>query len=441
MIEVFAAKVNLDKGGLRGNNGKEYWIDRGYQKMEDVLDRFLRYVKIDTQSEENGLHPSTKKQFDLARLLAKELTDMGASEVYLDEEYCYVYAAVPSNLPEGRTAPRVGFLAHMDTSNAVSGAGVKPRVVTYTGEDIDLSGDGKYILGKKDFPFLEEFLGQELVVSDGSTLLGADDKAGVAEIMTMAEILLTHTEIPHGKICICFTPDEEVGAGVAKIDLKRFGADFGYTVDGGPLGGMEYENFNAASGTLTVYGRSSHPGSAKGNMKNAILIGMEFQNLLPVFENPMYTEGYEGFFHLCDFHGDVEKATLSYIIRDHDREKFAEKKARFGAAAEYLNGKYGAGTCRAEVKDSYYNMKEVILPHMEIVDKAREAMEDLGISPRVSPIRGGTDGAMLSHMGLPCPNLCTGGMNFHGRYEFASVPQMRKIAELLVKLAEKHSQA
>ena len=247
MIEVFAAKVNLDKGGLRGNNGKEYWIDRGYQKMEDVLDRFLRYVKIDTQSEENGLHPSTKKQFDLARLLAKELTDMGASEVYLDEEYCYVYAAVPSNLPEGRTAPRVGFLAHMDTSNAVSGAGVKPRVVTYTGEDIDLSGDGKYILGKKDFPFLEEFLGQELVVSDGSTLLGADDKAGVAEIMTMAEILLTHTEIPHGKICICFTPDEEVGAGVAKIDLKRFGADFGYTVDGGPLGGMEYENFNASS--------------------------------------------------------------------------------------------------------------------------------------------------------------------------------------------------
>ncbi|MBR4657035.1 MAG: peptidase T [Oscillospiraceae bacterium] len=409
--------------------------------MEDVLDRFLRYVKIDTQSEENGLHPSTKKQFDLAGLLTEELRSMGASEVDLDEEYCYVYAAIPSNLPEGTAAPRVGFLAHMDTSNAVSGEGVKPRVVKFTGADIDLGGDGKYILGMKEFPFLKDFVGQELVVADGSTLLGADDKAGVAEIMAMAEYLLTHPEVKHGKICICFTPDEEVGNGVAKIDLGRFGADFGYTVDGGPLGGMEYENFNAASGLLTVYGRSSHPGSAKGNMKNAILIGMEFQNLLPVFENPMYTEGYEGFYHLCDFHGDVEKATLSYIIRDHDREKFAEKKARFRAAADFLNGKYGAGTCTAELKDSYYNMKEVILPHMEIVEKAKEAMVELGIAPVVSPIRGGTDGAMLSHMGLPCPNLCTGGMNFHGRYEFASVPQMRKIVELLVRIAEKHAEA
>ena len=409
--------------------------------MEDVLDRFLRYVKIDTQSEENGLHPSTKKQFDLARLLAEELRGMGASEVFLDEEYCYVYASLPSNLPEGKTAPRVGFLAHMDTSNAVSGAGVNPRVVEFTGEDIDLGGDGKHVLGMKDFPFLKDFIGQELVVADGSTLLGADDKAGVAEIMAMAEYLLTHPEVKHGKLSICFTPDEEVGGGVAKIDLGRFGADFGYTVDGGPLGGMEYENFNAASGFLTVYGRSSHPGSAKGSMKNAILIGMEFQSLLPVFENPMYTEGYEGFFHLCDFHGDVEKATLSYIIRDHDREKFGEKKARFQAAADYLNGKYGAGTCNAEIKDSYYNMKEVILPHMEIVDKAKAAMEELGIVPVVAPIRGGTDGAMLSHMGLPCPNLCTGGMNFHGRYEFASVPQMRKIVELLVRIAEKHAEA
>ncbi len=409
--------------------------------MEDVLDRFLRYVKIDTQSEENGLHPSTKKQFDLARLLSEELRAMGASEVCQDEEYCYVYAVIPSNLPEGAAAPRVGFLAHMDTSNAVSGAGVKPRVVEFNGADVDLGGDGKYILGLKDFPFLKDFIGQELVVGDGSTLLGADDKAGVAEIMAMAEYLLSHPEVKHGQISICFTPDEEVGNGVAKIDLDRFGADFGYTVDGGPLGGMEYENFNAASGFLTVYGRSSHPGSAKGSMKNAILIGMEFQSLLPVFENPMYTEGYEGFFHLCDFHGDVEKATLSYIIRDHDRERFAEKKARFQAAADFLNGKYGAGTCEAAIKDSYYNMKEAILPHMEIIDKAREAMEELGITPVVSPIRGGTDGAMLSHMGLPCPNLCTGGMNFHGRYEFASVPQMRKIVELLVRIAEKHAEA
>ncbi len=409
--------------------------------MEDVLDRFLRYVKIDTQSEENGLHPSTQKQFDLARLLASELREMGASEVFLDEEYCYVYAAVPSNLPEGRSAPRLGFLAHMDTSNAVSGKDVKPRVVPFTGEDIDLGGDGKRILGLAEFPFLKEFIGQELVVTDGSTLLGADDKAGVAEIMAMAEYLLTHPERKHGKICLCFTPDEEVGGGVAKIDLRRFGADLGYTVDGGPIGGMEYENFNAASGRLTVYGRSCHPGSAKHNMKNAILLGMEFQSLLPVFENPMYTEGYEGFFHLSDFRGDVEKAELSYIIRDHDREKFLEKKARFQAAADFLNAKYGEGTCTVEVKDSYYNMKEIILPHRELIDKAKEAMEELGITPSVAPIRGGTDGAMLSYMGLPCPNLCTGGMNFHGRYEFASVPQMRKIVELLVRIAEKHAGA
>ncbi len=408
--------------------------------MEDVLDRFLRYVKIDTQSEENGEHPSTGKQFDLARLLAEELRAMGASEVSLDEEYCYVYASIPSSLPAGKSAPTVGFMAHMDTSNAVSGAGVNPRVIRFSGEDVDLGGDGKYILSLRDFPFMKSVVGEELVVTDGSTLLGADDKAGIAEIMTMAETLLTHPELPHGKLLICFTPDEEVGGGTAKIDLKRFAADFAYTVDGGPLGGMEYENFNAASAKLTVHGRSIHPGSAKNAMKNALLMAMEFQSLLPVSENPMYTEGYEGFYHLCDLHGDVELAEAYYILRDHDKGKFAEKKAFFQSCADFLNRKYGPGTCDVSIRDSYYNMKELILPRMEIVDKAREAMEELGITPHISPIRGGTDGAMLTHMGIPCPNLCTGGGNCHGRFEYASVPQMRKVAELLVRIARKHGE-
>ncbi len=406
--------------------------------MEDVLDRFLRYVKIDTQSEENGNHPSTEKQFDLARLLTEELKAIGVSDVTLDEEFCYVYGVIPANLPAGKSAPCVGFMAHMDTSSAVSGAGVKPRIVPFTGEDIDLGGDGKYILSLRDFPFMKAFIGEDLVVTDGSTLLGADDKAGVAEIMAMAEYLLTHPEVPHGRLCICFTPDEEVGGGTARIDLGRFDPDFAYTVDGGPLGGMEYENFNAASARLILHGRSIHPGSAKNTMRNALLMAMEFQSLLPPAEAPMYTEGYEGFYHLCDLHGDVEKAEADYIIRDHDKEKFLAKKAFFADCGEFLNRKYGPGACETVIRDSYYNMKELILPRMEIVDKAREAMEELGIQPHVSPIRGGTDGAMLTHMGIPCPNLCTGGGNCHGRFEFASVPQMRKIVELLVKIAEKH---
>ena len=407
--------------------------------MEDVISRFLRYVKIDTQSEENGLSPSTQKQFDLARLLTKELQEMGADQVRLDEEHCYVYAVIPENLPQGKSAPRVGFIAHMDTSNAVSGHDVKPRVVDYQGGDIDLSGDGVWVLSPKDFPDLNQHIGEELVVTDGSTLLGSDDKAGVAEIMAMAEYLLEHPEIPHGKICIAFTPDEEVGMGVAHFDVAGFGADFGYTVDGGPLGGMEYENFNAASGRLTVHGRSSHPGGAKHVMKNAILMAMEFQAMLPPDENPMYTEGYEGFYHLGHIQGDVETCTAYYIIRDHDREKFEAKKQRFCLIADYLNGKYGAGSFEAEVQDSYYNMKEYVLPHMEVVDVAREAMLSLGIQPVISPIRGGTDGASLSYMGLPCPNLCTGGRNCHGRYEYASVPEMRRIVELLVKICRLHA--
>ena len=408
--------------------------------MEDVLSRFLRYVKIDTQSVENGLHPSTGKQFDLAKLLAAELTALGASEVFLDEEFCYVYARIPANLPEGKTAPKLAFIAHMDTSDAVSGANVNPKVVVYEGGDIDLSGDGRYVLRRSEFPFLAHCIGQRLVVTDGSTLLGADDKAGIAEIMTMTDRLLHDDSIRHGEISVCFTPDEEVGAGVAKIDLARLNADLGYTVDGGALGGMEYENFNAASAVLRITGRSIHPGSAKNVMKNAILMAMEFQSLLPPAETPAHTEGYEGFYHLCSLDGTVEQCTAAYIIRDHDRSRFEERKRHFAAAAEYLNGVYGAGSFAAELHDSYYNMKDCILPHMELIEAARSAMQELNITPVISPIRGGTDGATLSHMGLPCPNLCTGGYNCHGRYEFASVEEMEQISALLVRIAAKHAE-
>lgn len=406
--------------------------------MEDVLSRFLRYVQIDTRSEENGRSPTTETQFALARLLTRELEAMGASQVRLDEEHCYVYARIPANLPAGKTAPAIGFIAHMDTSPAVSGANVKPRVVSYTGGDIDLSGDGTYVLRPAEFPILKQFEGQELVVSDGSTLLGADDKAGVAEIMSMAEALLTDPSLEHGEVCIAFTPDEEVGGGVRYFDLEHFGADFGYTVDGGLLGGMEYENFNAASASVTVTGRSTHTGSAKNAMRNAVLMAMEFQSMLPQAEAPMYTEGYEGFYHLDTISGDVEKCTMNYIIRDHDPDKFKARKDRFTAIGEYLNGKYGEALFETRVRDTYYNMKEIILPHMEIVDRVKEAMGELGITPLITPIRGGTDGAMLSYMGLPCPNLCTGGCNYHSRYEFASVPHMRLIVKLLVKILEKH---
>ena len=408
--------------------------------MEDVLSRFLRYVQIDTQSRESddGKQPTTEKQFDLARMLARELEDMGAEQVYLDETYCYVYARIPANLPEGRTAPTVGFIAHMDTSPAVSGANVKPRVLEYAGGDIDLSGDGTYVLRPADFPILDRFKGHELVVTDGSTLLGGDDKAGVAEIMTLAETLLTTPELKHGEVSIAFTPDEEVGMGVAHFDLDRFRADFGYTVDGGSLGGMEYENFNAASLRVKVRGRSTHTGAAKNAMVNAVLLAMEYASMLPPEERPEHTEGREGFYHLDSIQGDVEACRLDYIIRDHDLEKFRARKSRTLAIADYLNGKYGSGTFTVELRDSYFNMKEKVLPHMEIVDAALAAMKDLDIQPFISPIRGGTDGAMLSYRGLPCPNLCTGGQNCHSRYEFVSVPDMRKVVQLLARILEKH---
>lgn len=404
----------------------------------DLLERFLKYVQIDTCSdEESGTSPSTAKQHDLAKALVEELQSMGASDVVYDKEHCYVYATVPAS--EGyEEAPVVGFIAHMDTSPAMSGANVKPRIVkAYDGQDIVLNDTENVVLKVSDFPEIKKYVGQDLIVTDGTTLLGADDKAGVAEIMTMAEYFLTHPEEKHGKIRIGFTPDEEIGAGPDYFDVELFGAEYAYTVDGGALGELEYENFNAAGARVYVHGRNVHPGSAKGKMKNSILIAQEFQSLLPVFENPMYTEMYEGFYHLDGISGCVEETKLDYIIRDHDRCKFEEKKARFLKVAEFLNDKYGEGTIVVDMKDSYYNMREVIEPHMHLIDRVKEAMEELEITPLINPIRGGTDGARLSFMGLPCPNICTGGENFHGKYEYACVQSMEKCVELLIKLVGK----
>lgn len=407
--------------------------------MSKVIDRLLEYVKIDTQSDgASKTTPSSQKQHQLAKLLTKELEEMGAQEITYDEEHCYVYATVPAS--EGcENTPVLGFISHMDTASPVSGANVKPRVVeNYDGGDILLNKEKNIWMKAEEFPNLAKHKGKDLIVTDGTTLLGADDKAGVAEIMSMAEYFLSHPECKHGKIRVGFTPDEEIGRGPDHFDVALFGADIAYTVDGGPIGELEYENFNAASAELKVYGRSVHPGSAKNAMKNAILIAMEFQNMLPEFQNPMYTEGYEGFFYLDSITGDVEETTSEYIIRDHDRTLFEQKKQLFEKTAEYLNFKYGAGTVETKVEDSYYNMKEVIEPHMYLIDNAKKCMEELGITPVVSPIRGGTDGARLSFMGLPCPNLCTGGENFHGRYEFACVQSIEKIVELLVRIAESY---
>lgn len=403
-----------------------------------VLDKFLKYVTFDTQSQENteGKTPSTPGQWEFARELAGELERMGAQEVFLDEEFCYLYATIPANVEQAKV---LGFIAHMDTSPAVSGRDVRPRVIeNYDGKDILLDPDNEVLLRVSEFPELLQYAGQSLVVTDGRTLLGADDKAGVAEIMEMAEILLNNPQIPHGKIRIGFTPDEEIGQGADHFDLDRFGADFAYTVDGGKLGELEYENFNAAGAKLLVHGRSVHPGDAKNKMLNAILLAWEFQSLLPVQENPMYTENYEGFFHADSISGTVEEAEVDYIIRDFDRNKFEEKKELFQNAADFLNRKYGQPIFEVQMQDSYYNMKEVILPHLHLVENAGKAMEELGVSPIIQPIRGGTDGARLSFMGLPCPNLCTGGHNFHGKYEYVCVESMETVTKLLVMLAERY---
>ena len=406
--------------------------------MSKVIEKFLNYVKIDTQSDENSTAcPTTAKQHDLAKLLVKELEEMGAEDITYDTEHCYVYATVPA--AKGcENRPVLGFIAHMDTSPAVTGENVKPRIIeNYDGKDIVLSEEKNIVMKVSDFPELAEYTGKRLIVTDGTTLLGADDKAGVAEIMTMAEQLLLSRDIPHGKLRIGFTPDEEVGAGADHFDVKLFGADYAYTVDGGKLGELEYENFNAAGAKVTFHGRSVHPGDAKNKMVNALLLAMEFQNMLPVFENPMYTEKYEGFYHLDQLSGSVEKAQSEYIIRDHDKDKFERKKETFLRIGAYLNEKYGKDTVQIDMKDSYYNMREIIEQHMQLIENAKAAMEETGVNPIVVPIRGGTDGARLSFMGLPCPNLCTGGHNFHGRFEYICADSMEKIVEILLKLAGK----
>ena len=396
----------------------------------EVTQRFLKYVSFDTTSSETSdTVPTTDHQKVLGRYLADELAELGLEGAHMDDNG-YVYALLPAT--PGCQAPALGLIAHMDTSPAVSGADIHPEIVTYQGGDLPLKKAG--CLKVKDFPFLERYVGQELIVTDGTTLLGADDKAGVAEIVTACEYLLAHPEVPHRAIAVCFTPDEEVGKGTDHFDPEKFPARAAYTVDGGELGEIEYENFNAAAVTLTVEGVNIHPGSAKGKMKNALLIAMEFQALLPAFENPMYTEGYEGFYHLDHMEGDVEGAQMAYIIRDHDREKFEQKKAFFEKAAEFLNAKYGAGTVTAVVKDSYYNMKEKIEPHMELIHIAENAMRKNGVTPVISPVRGGTDGARLSYMGLPCPNLCTGGHNYHGKYEYVCVDSMEQTVNILTEI-------
>lgn len=406
--------------------------------MSKVIDRFLKYVSFDTESAEEAAQvPSTEKQFELAKFLVEELKAIGAQDVELTD-HCYVYATVPATTEED--LPILGFVAHMDTSPDMCGKDVKPRMIPdYDGKDIVLNEEKNIVLSTAEFPELPEYTGKTLIVTDGTTLLGADDKAGVAEIMSLAEYLLSHPEIKHGKVRIAFTPDEEVGHGVDFFDVEAFGADYAYTVDGGSLGELEYENFNAAYGKVKIQGLSIHPGTAKGKMINAQLVAMEFQSMLPVFQNPICTEGYEGFIHLVNMEGVVESAELNYIIRDHDMAKFEEKKRIFAACGDFLNSKYGAGTVDIYMEDNYYNMKEMLEPNMHLIENAKKAMAELDITPIIVPIRGGTDGARLSYMGLPCPNLCTGGHNCHGKFEYAVVEDMERTVELLTKIVEIYS--
>ena len=404
--------------------------------MEKIQDRFIRYTAIHTESKADvDTVPSTPIQFELAKLLRDELTTMGYTARM--DGHCYVYGEIPAN--NGKESPVLGLIAHMDTSPDITGKNVKARIVpNYDGGDVVLSEEKGIVLSPAEFDSLARHIGEDLIVTDGTTLLGADDKAGIAEIMALAEYLAEHPEVSHGPIRIAFTPDEEVGNGPAFFDVKGFGADFGYTLDGGRAGEIEYENFNAATLRVHVTGRNIHPGSAKGKMKNAIAIGMEFDSLLPADQRPQFTSGYEGFFHLNDISGTVEGADLLYIVRDHDAGKMAEKKALAEAAGRFLNEKYGSGTVEVSITDSYRNMKEQILPHMHLIDNAKAVMEELGIEPVVIPIRGGTDGARLSFMGLPCPNLCAGGENAHGRYEYTSVQALEKCFAIALGLVKKY---
>lgn len=400
-----------------------------------VHERFLNYVKFDTQSVPDlEVIPSSEKQKDLGHFLVEEMKSMGIEDAFMDD-HGYVYGTIPSNTDEN--IPTIGFIAHMDTSPDMPGNNIKTKIVhNYDGKDIVLNEEKNTVMKTEMFEHLLDYVGNDLIVTDGTTLLGADNKAGIAEILSMAEYFINNKEVKHGTIKIGFTPDEEVGNGAEKFDVKGFGADFAYTVDGGKLGELEYENFNAASAKVEISGVNIHPGSAKNKMKNSILIAMEYQGMLPVNETPDNTENYEGFNHLDEISGSVEKTTLDYIIRDHSFEKFNAKKNRFIKIADYLNEKYGENTVKVVLKDSYYNMKEQILPHMHIIETAEKALKNIGVEPIIVPIRGGTDGARLSYMGLPCPNICTGGHNFHGRYEYIPVQSMEKVVELLIEIVK-----
>ena len=400
--------------------------------MEKILDRFLRYVKVDTQSNEDSqTQPSTSKQLNLLKLLCKELNDMGV-EATLDE-FGYVMGRIPANVPGEH--PAIGFIAHVDTAPDASGENVKPQIIKdYDGSAIELKGVPGLKLDPVAFPELLAHKGETIITTDGTTLLGADDKAGVAEIMNAVQYIMEHPEFKHGPVCIGFTPDEEIGRGVVKFDVERFGADYGYTMDGGEVGELEFENFNAASAKIHVQGCNVHPGYAKGKMKNAILIGQEFGAMLPVMARPEYTEGYEGFFHLISFKGSVEEADFAYIIRDHDRAKFEARKEMMQKVADFVNSKYGEGTVTLTLKDQYYNMREQVEPHYHIIEKAVKAMEMAGIKAKIQPIRGGTDGANLSFRGLPCPNIFAGGLNFHGKFEWVPLESIEKASQVVLNI-------
>ncbi|MEH7251437.1 peptidase T [Neobacillus niacini] len=399
----------------------------------EIIERFTSYVKVDTQSNEgNESCPSTPGQITLANMLVEELKSIGMHEVTIDENG-YVMATLPSNTD--KQVPTIGFLAHVDTATDFTGTNVNPQVIeNYDGNDIILNPN--VIMSTKDFPALPSYKGHTLITTDGTTLLGADNKAGIAEIMTAMAYLIQHPEIKHGKVRVAFTPDEEIGRGPHKFDVKAFNAKYAYTVDGGPLGELEYESFNAAAAKITINGTNIHPGSAKDKMVNSMKIAMELHNQLPALEAPEHTEGYEGFYHLISFNGDVEQTKMYYIIRDHDKETFQSRKKRMEDTVSLLNEKHGSGTILLELKDQYYNMGEKIKPVMEIVDIAQQAMENLDIKPLIKPIRGGTDGSQLSYMGLPTPNIFTGGENFHGKYEFISVDNMIKATNTVIEITK-----
>ncbi len=401
--------------------------------MQNVVRRFLKYVSFDTMSiEESKSVPSTPGQLVLARELKKELEELGLKDISLDDNG-YLMATLPANCD--RRIPTIGLLAHMDTSDGASGANVKPNIVkNYDGKDILLNKDKKLVLSPKDFPELKNYIGQDLITTDGTTLLGADDKAGIAEILTAVEYLLQHPELPHGDIRIAFTPDEEISRGTDYFDVKKFNADFAYTIDGGVIGELEYENFNGARADIVINGRSVHPGSAKNKMINSMQVAMEFSSMLPEAESPQHTEGYEGFYLLERISGTIETTSMKYIIRDFDRSKLEERKNRIRKIADYLNGKYGDNTVVPDVADQYFNMKEKIEPVIHIVENARKAMLEAGVTPIIKPIRGGTDGARLSFKGLPTPNIFTGGHNYHGRFEYIPINSMEKAVEVIIRL-------